>query len=133
MSPDGSLNGTALQQYYNEIYGAFEDVGYEVRPGPKLEQWFKEAGFVNIHVEKFVIPYGVWPKDPHLKKVGAWNQTQGEANGFEAVALAPLTRFKQWRKEEVIVLASKARADGRNRNIHMMFDFYVVYAQRPEN
>ncbi|KAL1973718.1 hypothetical protein VTN31DRAFT_5278 [Thermomyces dupontii] len=133
MSPDGSLNGTALQQYYDEIYGAFEDVGYEVRPGPKLEQWFKEARFVNIHVEKFVIPYGVWPKDPHLKKVGAWNQTQAEANGFEATALAPLTRFKQWRKEEVIVLASKARADGRNRNIHMMFDFYVVYAQRPEN
>ncbi|KAL1972379.1 hypothetical protein VTN31DRAFT_6793 [Thermomyces dupontii] len=67
------------------------------------------------------------------KKVGAWNQTQAEANGFEAAALAPLTRFKQWRKEEVIFLASKARADGRNRNIHMMFNFYVVYAQRPEN
>ncbi|KAL1975347.1 hypothetical protein VTN31DRAFT_3739 [Thermomyces dupontii] len=94
MSPDGSLNGTALQQYYDEIYGAFEDAGYEVRPGPKLEQWFKEAGFVNIHVEKFVLPYGVWPKDPHLKKVGAWNQTQAEANGFEAGAMAPLTRFK---------------------------------------
>jgi Methylase involved in ubiquinone/menaquinone biosynthesis len=133
MSPDGSLNGTALQQYYDEVWGAFEDVGYEVRPGPKLEQWFKEAGFVNIHVEKFVIPYGVWPKDPHLKKVGAWNQTQAEANGFEAGALAPLTRFRKWTKEEVIVLASKARADGRNRDIHMMNDFYVVYAQRPEN
>ena len=65
-SPDGSLDGTALQQYYNEIIGAFEDAGYEVRPGIKLEQWFKDAGFVNIHVEKFVIPYGVWPKDPHL-------------------------------------------------------------------
>ncbi|KAL1976522.1 hypothetical protein VTN31DRAFT_2804 [Thermomyces dupontii] len=27
-------------------------------------KWFKDAGFVNIHVEKFVVPYGVWPKDP---------------------------------------------------------------------
>ena len=141
-SEDGSLKGTGIQRYYNEVYGAFEEAGYEVRPGPKLEQWFKDAGFVNIHVEKFVIPYGVWPKDRHLvsvplfsdrskelstdhsiqKKVGAWNQTQGEANGFEGAAMAALTRFKQWTKEEVIVLASQARADGRRRDIHMMFD-----------
>ncbi|KAL1993329.1 hypothetical protein VTN49DRAFT_3278 [Thermomyces lanuginosus] len=130
-SEDGSLKGTGIQRYYNEVYGAFEEAGYEVRPGPKLEQWFKDAGFVNIHVEKFVIPYGVWPKDRHLKKVGAWNQTQGEANGFEGAAMAALTRFKQWTKEEVIVLASQARADGRRRDIHMMFDFYVVYGQHP--
>ncbi|KAL1989555.1 hypothetical protein VTN49DRAFT_6752 [Thermomyces lanuginosus] len=133
VSPDDSLKGTSLQRYYDEIYSAFEGAGYEVRPGPKLEQWFKEAGFVNVHVEQFVIPYGVWPKDHHLKNVGAWNQAQSETNGFEAAAMAPLTRFKNWTKEEVVVLASKARADGRNRKIHMMFNFYVVYGQRPEN
>ena len=65
-SEDGSLKDTALERYFNEVYGAFEKEGYEVGPGPKLEQWFKEAGFVNIHVEKFVIPYGVWPKDKRL-------------------------------------------------------------------
>lgn len=54
------------------------------------------------------------------KKLGAWNQAQGETNGFEAVALAVLTRYKNWTKEEVTVLASKARADGRKRDIHMM-------------
>ncbi|KAL1991401.1 hypothetical protein VTN49DRAFT_5393 [Thermomyces lanuginosus] len=132
-SEDGSLNGTKLQLYYDEVIGAFEKAGYEVGPGPKLEQWFKDAGFVNIHVEKFVIPYGVWPKDPHLKKLGAWNQAQADASGYEGVALAALTRHKQWTKEEVIVLASQARADGRKHNIHMLHDFYVVYGQRPEN
>ncbi|KAL1971475.1 hypothetical protein VTN31DRAFT_2096 [Thermomyces dupontii] len=132
ISDDGSIDGTGLRRYYDEVYSAFEKAGYEVRPGPKLEQWFKDAGFVNIHVEKFVIPYGVWPKDPHLKKVGAWNQAQAEANGFEGFAMAALTRYKNWSKEEVMILASQARADGRNRNIHMMFNFFVVYGQRPE-
>ncbi|KAL1995095.1 hypothetical protein VTN49DRAFT_1282 [Thermomyces lanuginosus] len=131
-SEDGSVNGTAFLQYYNEVLGAFEEAGYEPRPGPKLGQWFKDAGFVNIHVEKFVIPYGVWPKDKHLKKLGAWNQAQGEAAGFEAGALAVLTRFKNWAPEEVTVLATKAQADGRNREIHALFNFYVVYGQRPE-
>ncbi|KAL1995935.1 hypothetical protein VTN49DRAFT_801 [Thermomyces lanuginosus] len=131
-SVDGSHKGTGLERYCNEIYGAFEGAGYEVRPGPKLEQWFKDAGFVNIHVEKFVVPYGVWPKDPHLKKLGAWNQAQGEA-GFEAGALAALTRYKQWSKEQVTLLCSQARNDGRKRDVHAVFYFYVVYGQRPEN
>ncbi|KAL1996411.1 hypothetical protein VTN49DRAFT_176 [Thermomyces lanuginosus] len=133
VSEDGSLNGTDLQRYYDEVSGAFEKAGYEVSPGPKLEKWFKDAGFVNIHVQKFILPYGVWPKDPHLKKIGAWNQAQAEANGFEGAALAALTRYKNWSKEDVILLASQARADGRKRNIHSLFYFYVVYGQRPEN
>ncbi|KAL1974795.1 hypothetical protein VTN31DRAFT_4999 [Thermomyces dupontii] len=132
-SEDGSVNGTGFQQYYNELYCASEKAGYETRPGPKLEQWFKDAGFVNVHVEKFVIPYDVWLKDPHLKKVGTWNQVQAEASGFEGSVLAVLTRRKQWTQEEVMLLASQARADGRKRTLHAMFNFYVVYGQRPEN
>ncbi|KAL1996972.1 hypothetical protein VTN49DRAFT_7837 [Thermomyces lanuginosus] len=58
-SEDGRYKSTALERYYNEVYGAFEQAGVEVRPGPKLKQWFKDAGFVNIHVEKFVIPNDV--------------------------------------------------------------------------
>lgn len=36
--------------------------------------------------------------------------------------MAALTRHKQWTPEEVIMLASQARADGRKRDIHMFFD-----------
>ena len=139
ISEDGSLDGTGLQRYYDEVYGAFEEAGYEVHPGPKLEQWFRDAGFVNIHVEKIFIPYGVWPKDPYLvsfplplsrnistdlfgqKKVGAWAQAQAEA-ALEGGALTALTRHKQWTKEEVMLLTSEARADGRRRDIHMMLN-----------
>ncbi|KAL1993648.1 hypothetical protein VTN49DRAFT_2317 [Thermomyces lanuginosus] len=133
ISPDGSIEGTGLQRYFKEVYGAFEKAGVEVRPGPKLEKCFKDAGFVNIHVEKYIIPYGIWPKDPYLKKVGAWNQAQAEQHGFEATALAALTRHKQWTQDEVLLLASQAKADARKHSIHQMFDFYVVYGQRPEN
>ena len=48
-------------------------------------------------------------------------QAQAEA-GYEGLALAALTRYKQWTKEEVMLLASQARTDGRNRNIHAMYD-----------
>lgn len=56
------------------------------------------------------------------KKLGAWAQTGAEANSFEGIALALLTRYKQWTKEEVIPLASKARADSRKRDVHALFN-----------
>lgn len=55
------------------------------------------------------------------KELGAWFQAQIEA-AFEGGAMAALTRFKQWSKEEVIALASQARADGRKREVHSFFN-----------
>ncbi|KAL1971540.1 hypothetical protein VTN31DRAFT_2161 [Thermomyces dupontii] len=101
-SEDGSYDATGLQRYYNEVYGAFE----------------KGRGRVCRSLRR--LAKGGSP--PHLKKVGAWNQAQAETHGYEAAALAPLTRLKNWTKEEVILLANQARAHGRKRNIHMMFD-----------
>ncbi|KAL1972112.1 hypothetical protein VTN31DRAFT_7331 [Thermomyces dupontii] len=113
----GNLDGTALQKYYyDEAYSAFEEADYEIRPGPKLEQWFKDASFVNIH-----------------KNLGAWNQPQAEVAGFEGFTLAALARHKQWTKEEVISLASQVRADGRKRTISPDGRLLLIYSQRPEN
>lgn len=58
---------------------------------------------------------------PIQKNLGAWMQAQAEA-GLEGGALAALTRFKEWTKEDVLFLASEARADGRKRSIHTMFN-----------
>lgn len=64
-SDDGSTKGTSIEQYYIHIVGAFEKQGYEPRPGPKLKGWLEEAGFVDIHVQKYRIPMGTWPKDKY--------------------------------------------------------------------
>ncbi|KAL1974704.1 hypothetical protein VTN31DRAFT_4908 [Thermomyces dupontii] len=132
-SNDGSTEGTWLKQYQELVIDAFEKAGYEANPGPKLEEWFRDAGFKNIRVKKFVVPYGTWPKDRHFKDIGAWNRMQAEAKGFEGTAMAVLTRYEDWKPEEVRVLCSQAREDGKKRDIHMLFDFYVVYGQRPVN
>lgn len=65
-SEDRSTHGTSLQQYYDLTIPAFNRLGVEPAPGPHLEGWFREAGFVDIHVEKFLIPLGAWPKDKRL-------------------------------------------------------------------
>ncbi|KAL1980829.1 hypothetical protein VTN96DRAFT_3483 [Rasamsonia emersonii] len=131
-SEDGSTKNTSIEQYYDIVIGAFEKAGYETRPGPNLEQWFREVGFENIHVQKYRAPMGVWPKDGHLKQIGLWNLHQA-GTGFEAAAMAVLTRYEAWTPAEVTVLVAKARNDSRNPDIHPIFDFYVVYGQKPKN
>ncbi|KAL1979561.1 hypothetical protein VTN96DRAFT_5561 [Rasamsonia emersonii] len=130
-SEDNSTKGTSIKRYYNEVLGAFERNGYETSPGPHLEQWFRDAGFVDVQVRKYRVPMGTWPNDKYYKKVGTWCMLQAE-QGFEAGGLAVLTRFENWSKEDVVDLAKKAVADAHNRNIHPLFNFYVVYGRKPE-
>lgn len=35
-------------------------------PGRSLEQWMKEAGFVNVVTQKYILPLGTWPRNPHF-------------------------------------------------------------------
>lgn len=65
-SSDDTLKGTAMERYYTELVQAFEEAGYCTRPGPELEKWFREIGFVDIHVTRYYVPMGTWPKDEHL-------------------------------------------------------------------
>lgn len=38
--------------------------GYVSNPGPSIEKWMKDAGFVNVQVIKLPVPMGSWAKDP---------------------------------------------------------------------
>lgn len=129
-SNDNTVEDTAVYKYLKIITGAFAKQGYECQPGRQAEKWMKEAGFINVQAKKFPIPLGTWPKDKHYKKVGALNLLQVE-EGLEAASMAVLTRFENWKPEEVTVTVAQARKDARNPNIHGQFDFYVVYGQKP--
>lgn len=131
ISQDKSTKNTSIEYYYKLGTEVFTDIGYTASPGPHLEKWFREVGFEDVHVQNYAIPMGGWPKDEKLKKVGLWNLLEAET-GFEASAMAVLTRFKGWSAEEVKILAAKVLKDARDPAIHTVFDFYVVYGRKPQ-
>ena len=49
-----------------EFIKAIRDAGKEPCPGPLLEGLVKDAGFVNVHHQKYPLPVGTWPADKHL-------------------------------------------------------------------
>lgn len=68
-SEDDSTKNTFLEQFYDLVLGSFEKAGYVTGPGSYLEQWLRDTGFEDIHVEKFPVPLGTWPKDKQLVRI----------------------------------------------------------------
>lgn len=66
-SEDGSLKeGHKVQQWITTLLKAAEDFGRDPSPGAKLEGYMRDAGFEDVHQEKYRMPIGPWPKDKHL-------------------------------------------------------------------
>lgn len=131
-SQDDSIPpGNKLLELYNNIIEACEKIGRTGCPGPNFEAWVEEAGFVNVHHETFKLPVGPWPKDERLKRVGAFNLVQLR-EGLEAFSLALFTKALGWSVEDVQVFLTEVRRDILKKSVHMMHEFHVVYAQKPE-
>ncbi|KAH7125424.1 S-adenosyl-L-methionine-dependent methyltransferase [Dendryphion nanum] len=112
------------------LVDAARKAGKEPSPGPKLEQWIKDAGFQSVVHQRFKIPVGPWPRDQHQKETGLFNLSQA-LDGLEAYSLRLLTTELGWQPEEVKVLCAKVRSDLKSKACHRITDFHVVYAQKP--
>ncbi|KAK2061655.1 methyltransferase domain-containing protein [Colletotrichum caudatum] len=131
-SDDGTLKAEHYtSQCADKFLKACRLANREPSPGPKLEGWVKEAGFVNMTHQRFKIPIGDWPKDPHYKECGLINLVQ-ILDGMEGFAMRLFTGVLGMTKEEVIVLLAEARRELKSRAFHTYIDFHVVYAQKPE-
>ncbi|KAL8650546.1 MAG: hypothetical protein Q9226_005101 [Calogaya cf. arnoldii] len=131
-SPDGSLQESHASKKFNkEFIKASREANIESCPGLYLEGWMKDAGFKDVKAEKFVWPVGTWPKDKHLKEVGAWNYLQ-IMEGLEAFTYALFTRNLGMSKAEVEVICANIRKEIKNPAMHAMFHLHVAYGQKPE-
>lgn len=99
---------------------------------PQIENWVKEAGFVNVHAKTLPFPVGTWPKDKKLKEVGAFNLISFLDN-LEGMTLRLYTNAWGWQPEEIKVLCAQLRKEFKNPKMRFQHNFYVVYAQKPEN
>ncbi|KAK0625571.1 Secondary metabolism regulator laeA [Lasiodiplodia hormozganensis] len=132
-SDDGSFKPEhAFHTWSTTFNAAAQSWGRDPSPGPKLEQWAKDAGFVNVRHEVFKLPIGGWPKDKRKKEAGLFNLIQ-VLDGLEGFTMRLFTDFLGWKEEEVKVFVAKARDNLKDRKIHMMYDYHVVWGQKPES
>ncbi|GKT63608.1 methyltransferase domain-containing protein [Colletotrichum tofieldiae] len=116
---DGTLKpDSALLKWVDKLEEACNILG---RPFVNCDRYLpsllKEAGFVDVSVNKFKWPINPWPKDPHFRELGVW-QYENFVEGIEAWTMAPFTRALDWTKDEVNVFLIDVRKDMRDRGIH---------------
>jgi hypothetical protein len=90
------------------------------RPHPThefLKNILEKAGFEDVQMLTAKEPYGPWPKDPVLKKVGAMNLLNGET-GFESYGMAAFTRILGMDADEARGICERGLAACRNKNFH---------------
>ncbi|KAF6830213.1 hypothetical protein CPLU01_07507 [Colletotrichum plurivorum] len=130
-SDDGTLTEDSYTaQWDNTFIEATARIGRESRPGPKLEAWVREAGFVNVVHRSFKLPIGPWAKDPYYKDIGMCNLIQ-LLEGLEAFTLRVFCGVLKWPEEKVLVLLANVRRELKSHAFHSYGNFHVVYGQKP--
>lgn len=136
-SQDNSLpTDSALDKFHKLACYSRNSQGFNSQPGPLIEGWLKDAGFVDVQVQKILLPLGPWPKDKHMKEIGAINHVQ-ISKGFEGFCYGMLTHLPEdaggpWNADEIEVFLAQLRKDMTNKKIHGVYDFYVVWGKKPE-
>ncbi|KAJ0322786.1 hypothetical protein COL5a_008612 [Colletotrichum fioriniae] len=115
---DGTVTeDLALMKWARLFAEACQKLGREDSPGPKLEDWVRQAPFKNVVHQHFKIPLGPWAKDAHNKDLGMCNLAQ-TLEGLDAFTLKLFIGVLGWTREEVVVLLAQVRKDLKNSAIH---------------
>lgn len=131
-SEDGSFRPEhEFHKWISTFIDAAIASGRDPSPGKSLEKWVKEAGFVNVHHEVFKLPIGGWARDKNKKDAGLLNLIQ-VLDGLEGFTMRLFTDFLKWDEKEVHVFVAKARENLKDKKIHALYDYHVIWAQKPE-
>jgi len=119
-SDDGSLTKDHYTyKWVDTIINLLHSIGRDCIPGKKLRKMAEEAGFVNIQETVIKIPFGPWPKDPHLKELGMLNVAQ-ILEGLEGLSVKPLSMLG-YSEEEVTVLVAHVRKELKSKAFHAYY------------
>ena len=121
-SQDGTLkDGDHVAYWFRTLLDAIRGLGMEPCPGPKLEQWVREAGFTNVRHIRYSLPIGGWPKEQRLKEIGMFNLHQ-MLSGLEAYSLRIYSQVLNWETDAFNDLLHKVKKDLMNKKMHAQYD-----------
>ncbi|KAF8544005.1 putative TAM domain methyltransferase [Trichophaea hybrida] len=129
---DGTMShDNPAKLFYETLRDAMEKTG---RPshilGSTLSEYLENSGFVDVQVTKVKMPFGSWPKEPRLKKIGRM-AVLGCLTGFNAYGLAVFTRVLGMNKEQAERQCQEAFSAITDRNTHMYSYYYVAHGRKP--
>ncbi|CAK1354630.1 unnamed protein product [Cercospora beticola] len=130
LADDGTMDGTALQEWNDRQLEACSHVNLDTTAPSKYKQWMINQGFEDVTELQFKWPVGIWPKDKWYKKLGSMTKVNFLA-GLEGFTLRLWINILGWTREETLVFLSTVRKDIANPKIHSYWPMYCVYGRKP--
>jgi trans-aconitate methyltransferase len=130
-SPDGTLEGTSLQQWQTLMVDGLRNLGGDFERVKEYRNYMRDAGFVDIVEKKYTWAIGPWIRG-RKQKLQAWWWGQNFLDGIHGWSIGIITRGMGWTPAEVEALLVGVRNDAMNyKNIHAYVQMYVVYGRKP--
>ncbi|ODM22451.1 hypothetical protein SI65_00039 [Aspergillus cristatus] len=112
------------------LIGAGKKAGLDFDSAPHMKRWLEEAGFINVTEYRVPWPIGTWPKDPHQREIGAFNQVR-IGQGVLDFCGRRLTNNLGWSRAQLEVFAASMRAAVKNNKLLAHHYVWFAYGQKP--
>ncbi|KAJ5915186.1 hypothetical protein N7454_011298 [Penicillium verhagenii] len=123
-SDDGSLKeNCALMEWQQSMKIAGDKIGRELNIYHKLKNWMIEAGFEDVQLLVYVLPFSPWPRDPHLKALGKYQAVQLQ-QAIDSYSLRLYTQVLGWSPDVAKIHNALVKAELRDKKLHAYVQTY---------
>ncbi|KAJ5467328.1 hypothetical protein N7475_005080 [Penicillium sp. IBT 31633x] len=130
-SDDGSLKeGSALMEWQQALNFAGEKTGRELNIYHKLKDWLIEAGFEDVKLSVYALPFSPWPRDPHLKALGKFQAVQLQ-QAIDSYSLRLYTQVLNWSSDAAQIHNAVVKRELRDKKLHAYVQTVAVYGRKP--
>lgn len=123
-SDDGSLKqDSALMQWQQAINIAGDKSGRELNIYYKLKEWVIAAGFEDVTLSVYVLPFSPWPRDPSLKALGKYQAVQLQ-QAIDSYSLRLYTQVLGWSPDVAQIHNALVKQELRDKKLHAYVETY---------
>lgn len=126
-SDDGSLKPeSALMEWQQAVNVAGDKIGRELNIYHKLKDWMIAAGFEDVNLSVYTLPFSPWPRDPHLKALGKYQAVQLQ-QAIDSYSLRLYTQVLGWDPDVAKIHNAVVKRELRDKRLHAYVQTYVQH------
>jgi hypothetical protein len=130
-SDDDSLKEeSAIMEWQKAVNFAGEKLGRELNIYHKLKDWMINAGFEDVRLSVYALPFSPWPRDPHLKTIGKYQAVQLQ-QAIDSYSLRLYTQVLGWGLDVAKIHNAIVKQELRDKKLHAYVQTYsLTYPHR---
>ncbi|OQD91154.1 hypothetical protein PENANT_c001G07753 [Penicillium antarcticum] len=123
-SDDGSIKpDSALMEWQQAVNLAGDLSGRDLNIYHKLKDWMIEAGFEDVSLSVYTLPFSPWPRDPHLKALGKYQAVQLQ-QAIDSYSLRLYTQVLGWSADVAKIHNAVVKRELRDKKLHAYVQTY---------